>query len=346
MIKEWNLLRVIACLSIVLLHSTTQLGLAIGYPDIELYDFYRLLLCYATPTFIVLSEIILANRYPDKLPKGFWLKRLKYIYVPFLSFAVIDALVVHYFYPTIGIKDKLLENAIYGDFEGYFILIILQFYALHYLITKYKISVMWLLPFSIYCMSVYLDVVKGNAPILEGFKSYIPFLGWFAYFTIAFVIGKNYKKVAPKLRDNKWLTVIVFFISALIMYYSYVSGNTTVSSKRFDLLLFVFAASAMILAWGQLIPNYNIINIISNYSFGIYLVHWQVQRFIAPYIGNYFDHTSTRVISLFIITLLISMLLIKLISMLPFGSFIVGQVNRKISPRAVPERAKELVQTA
>ena len=80
-VKEWNLLRVVACLSIVLLHCTTQIGKNVGYPDIENYHFYRMLLCYATPTFIVLSEIILANRYPSILPQNFWMKRIKYIFI-------------------------------------------------------------------------------------------------------------------------------------------------------------------------------------------------------------------------------------------------------------------------
>lgn len=120
----------------------------------------------------------------------------------------------------------------------------------------------------------------------------------------------------------------MFFGSIAIMYISYEAGNTDVSSKRFDLLLFVLATNAMVLAWGQMIPNFRIINIISNYSFGIYLVHWQVQRLIGPYIAERFDYTSTRLLALFAASLLISMALIKLISFLPFGSYVVGQVKK------------------
>lgn len=79
MVREWNLLRTIACLSVVFLHSSTQIGRSFGYPSIENMYFLRVLLTYATPTFIVLSEIILANRYKDKIPPNFFTKRIKLI---------------------------------------------------------------------------------------------------------------------------------------------------------------------------------------------------------------------------------------------------------------------------
>ena len=330
MIKEWNLLRVISCLSIVFLHCTTQIGKSIGYPDIENYHFYRMLLCYATPTFIVLSEIILANRYPHALPQNFWAKRIRYIFIPYLAFAIIDAFVTLYLSPNINLTQKIIDNAVFGRFEGYFILIIFQFYFLHYLVTKFKLSMTWMIPLSMYLMVFYLDILKLMPDLKSqyGMSVYIPFLAWFAYFTIAYAIGKNYKTVSSLLAEYRWLTVLLFAVSIVVMYISYEAGNISVSSKRYDLLLFVIATSAMILAWGQIIPNYRIINIISNYSFGIYLLHWQVQRLIAPYFAGFFDHTSTRVGALFVSSLLISMVIIKIISLMPFGSYIIGQVKK------------------
>ena len=123
MVKEWNLLRVTACLSIVLLHSTTQTGRALGYvPQSELYEFFRIVLCYATPTFIILSEIILANRYKEKIPKGFFVKRLKFIVIPYLIFAVIDSLIARRFNPHFDLNktivEKIWENIFPGAFVG------------------------------------------------------------------------------------------------------------------------------------------------------------------------------------------------------------------------------------
>ncbi|WP_375803831.1 acyltransferase family protein, partial [Staphylococcus aureus] len=76
MIKEWDLLRAIACLSIVTLHTTTWMTFHNEfYAEHTTLHFIRILLCFATPTFIVLSIIILAHKYPNQLPSNFWSKR-------------------------------------------------------------------------------------------------------------------------------------------------------------------------------------------------------------------------------------------------------------------------------
>ncbi len=334
MIKEWNLLRVIACLSIVFLHSTSQIGLATGFPETEYYQLLRTILCYATPTFIVLSEIILANRYPDQLPEKFWTKRLKWIFAPYVSFAIIDALVSYKLSPsTIDLKQMILNNIFLGQFEGYFILIIFQFYVLHYFVTKYKISINVLIPVSILLMIFHFEILNGNFAFVQENMGIlkIPFTAWFGYFTIAYVIGKHYTKVSALLYKHKWLTLVGVIISLFGVFIFFKAGYTSVGSRRIDLLPLSITISAAVIAWGQLMKNFKIINIISNYSFGIYLIHWQIQRYFGNDIAQLFDSTFSRVIALFFISLVASMAIIKIVSMLPFGSFVIGNVKRKQS---------------
>ncbi|MFG6495456.1 acyltransferase family protein [Fictibacillus sp. UD] len=336
MIKEWNLLRVIACLSIVFLHSTSQIGIATGFPKTEYYQLLRTILCYATPTFIVLSEIILANRYPNKLPEKFWTKRLKWIFAPYVSFAIIDALVSYKLSPsTIDLKQMILNNIFLGQFEGYFILIIFQFYVLHYFVTKYRIPINVLIPVSILLMIFHFKILDGNIAFVKEnmgiFK--IPFTAWFGYFTIAYVIGKHYKKVSALLYKHKWLTLVGVIVSLFGVFVFFKAGYTGVGSRRIDLLPLSIAVSAAVIAWGQRIRNFKIINIISNYSFGIYLIHWQIQRYFGSDIAQYFEGTFTRVIALFFISLVVSMAIIKIVSMLPFGSYVIGNVKRKQSSK-------------
>ena len=88
MIYEWNLLRTIACMSIVFLHSTTFVSYYYSLPDVDLYHLLRIILCFATPTFVLLSEIILANKYKHRIPGNFFSTRFKYIFLPFVSFAL------------------------------------------------------------------------------------------------------------------------------------------------------------------------------------------------------------------------------------------------------------------
>ncbi|WP_197468203.1 acyltransferase family protein [Fictibacillus phosphorivorans] len=335
MIKEWNLLRTIACLSIVFLHSTSQVGLAMGFPKTEYYQLLRTMLCFATPTFVVLSEVILANRYPDKLPEKFWTKRLKWIFAPYISFSVIDALVSYKMNPNFDLGGKILKNIFLGEFEGYFVLIIFQFYILHYFVTKYKISMNLLIPVSILAMIFHFKILEGNIAFVKEHVAFfkIPFTAWFAYFTLAYVIGRNYKRLSETFLRYKWFTLLGVLLSIVIVFVLFKAGYTSVGSRRIDLLPLTIMLSVAVFAWGQLIPNFKFVNIISNYSFGIYLIHWQVQRYWGASIAELFSGTFTRVIGVFIISLLISMSIIFIVSKLPFGSYIVGNVNRKL-PRA------------
>ncbi|VEF49623.1 putative membrane component involved in biofilm formation [Bacillus freudenreichii] len=330
MIKEWNLLRVIACLSVVLLHSSTQTARILGHPQTDIYHLGRILLCYATPTFIVLSMIIIANRYPLKLPGDFWGSRFKYIFLPFISFGIIDALVVKYLKPALILDQKILDNILTGKFIGWFILVIFQFYLLHYLVIRFKLSMKWLFPLSLFVMFGYLFLLNTEKITLDGFSYMLkfPFLAWFGYFTAAFIVGKHYKVISEKLLRFRWVTLLFLFVSIGIVYVSYRLGITEVDSRRMDLYPLVLSVSAVILAWGQLIPKLKLIDLISNYSFGIYLLHWQYQRllglkmpFIAP---NY----TLNVLVLFLLSLIASMITIKVISLLPFGSFIIGKTKR------------------
>ena len=330
MIKEWSLLRVIACLSVVFLHSTSQIGFVMDPPDMKYYDFFRIILCYATPTFIVLSEIILANRYKKGLPRGFFGKRFRYVYIPFLIFAIIDSFVGKYLSPDALLVNQIFLNIFLGTYAGYFVLIIMQFYFLHYLVLRYKISMKILFPISLIVMFYHLYLINSSpSPVESDLYLKLPFTAWFGYFTIALIIGRNYEKIAEKLREYKWYTLLGIIISIFIIFINYQLGNQVVYSRRFDLFPLVISISCAVIAWGQLIPNYKIINLISNYSFPIYLIHWQVQRLIAPHITSYFNSTFNSVLVLFVLSLFVSIILIKIISLLPFGKFIVGNVKSR-----------------
>ena len=332
MIKEWNLLRSVTCLCIVLLHSTTLTASIVGYPEITNYHFYRLLLCYATPTFIVLSVIILANRYPNRLPSNFWPSRLKFIFLPFIAFAIIDGFVVTYFNPGVDLIPKIIENIVTGSFEGWFILVIFQFYFLHYLMTRFNISLSWVIPISILSMLWYLNWMNGEDILIQfpdfSYMLKLPFLAWFGYFTFGFIVGKYYSWVSEKLYKYRWVTLLYIAVAVSLLFLSFEEGNIFVHSRRFDLFPLVTSITCALLAWGQVLPNFKITSLINNYAFGIYLVHWPVQVFLVKVTANYFHQTSTRVLALFVGSVIIAMIIIKLISLLPFGKYIIGKVKK------------------
>lgn len=90
---------------------------------------------FSTPAFIFISEFLLARSYPDGVPDGFLKKRGKVIFVPFLFIAAIDALLMTSAMggevTFLAFVQKYLANVFLGNFIGYFILVIFQFYMLH-----------------------------------------------------------------------------------------------------------------------------------------------------------------------------------------------------------------------
>ena len=139
-IEEIFLMRSIACLSIVLLHALARSFLDKN----DIVESISLLLTFGTPTFVFISEFILARSYPNQLPSHFWSKRVKYVVLPYLLFGTFYAgskgFELALSSDVSFIKAFLSywwKHLLLGDYHGYFILIILQFYALHFFFHNY-----------------------------------------------------------------------------------------------------------------------------------------------------------------------------------------------------------------
>ncbi|RDW15362.1 acyltransferase [Oceanobacillus chungangensis] len=328
MIHEWNVLRVAACLSIVLLHSTTEIILINGNIDNDLFQLFRVLLAYATPTFVLLSIIIIANRYKDKTPANFLKSRFKFILLPFVFFAFIYALNGELNYPNYNLTGKLLKNIFIGDFTGWFVLAIFQLYLIFWLIKKTNVSTIWLIPSMFFVGLLFLTFVNNvhiaNPDLKAVFRIIFP--TWLAYFAVAYLIGKYYNIVIDYLIKYRYITILLVLVSIGIIAINFSSGNTSGGSRRLDLLPFVISMTLMILAFGKIMPRVRLIDFISNYAFGIYLLHRLVQFYIAPYTAK-FSSLTGQIGSLFIISLLICILIIRLVSYLPFSAFMIGKIR-------------------
>ena len=86
-IDEIFLLRSIACLSIVFLHAFARSFLE----ENGVVNSINMLLTFGTPTFVFISEFILARSYLGKLPSDFWRKRVKFVLLPYLLFGTFYA---------------------------------------------------------------------------------------------------------------------------------------------------------------------------------------------------------------------------------------------------------------
>ncbi|MBJ7573333.1 acyltransferase family protein [Bacillus halotolerans] len=289
-IKEIFMIRCISCLSVVLLHIISMVLMlqAEALADIShTVDSLRTLLMFSTPAFIFISEFLLARSYPDGVPEGFLKKRGKVIFIPFLFIAAIDALLMA---SAMGGKltflafvQKYLENVFLGNFIGYFILVIFQFYILHMLFHEYlkKASPKWVLSVSFVVTAAYLGYFSADSPAPASEQGgsfpffWVPFAGWLFYFCLAYYCGKEYKRFLALLNQYRWVVYgAAVGSAALVVAVSYFGEVGMISSKRPDIMLY---STSMIFLCFHLFSNIKqvpkIIMFISNYSFSIYLLH-------------------------------------------------------------------------
>ena len=332
MIKEWAMLRVVACLSILLLHASSWIVMTVGEaPQREMYMFLRIALCYATPTFIMLSILILANRYREQVPTGFWSSRIQYIFVPFLVWSFVDALAVESIYRKGLLWEKFVNNVLYGEFVGWFVVVILQLYAIFALMKRFKWSPAWFLPMCVIISLVHHEVIMLPYPFFENnmLVMRLLFTGWLGYFALAYLMGMYYTQIAILAKRYRMVTIVLVLLSGLFLYIRLQLGYTEVHSRRLDLVPLVVSIVLFVVAWGQSLPYVAPISIISKYAFMIYLMHWEVLRFSTGWFVEHFDNTLVRVPLLVLWTLIVCLGLTKLISMLPFSQWIVGKIKRR-----------------
>ncbi|ATY27508.1 acyltransferase family protein [Bacillus velezensis] len=288
-IKEIFVIRCLSCLSVVLLHVVSMV-LMIQEESLasaaHTVDAFRTLLMFSTPAFIFISEFLLARSYPGGVPAGFLKKRGKVIFVPFLFIAAVDAILMKSvaeegagFVSVIG---KFLENVFLGNFIGYFILVIFQFYILHMLLHRWlnNTSPVWVLSVSFIINAVYLAYFSiFHPPASSGLDSifpffWVPFPGWVFYFCLAFYCGKEYPRFLALINQYRYAVYFSAAVSAiLIVAVSYISGGS-ISSKRPDIM--IYAVSMIFLCFhlfSKLKKVPAIVMMISNYSFSIYLLH-------------------------------------------------------------------------
>ncbi|MFJ7669531.1 acyltransferase family protein [Lysinibacillus sp. NPDC097195] len=332
MIKEWDLLRVVACLSILLLHTSSWIIMEVGVePEQQFYLFLRIALCYATPTFIVLSILIMSNRYRERLPSNFWSSRIQYIFVPFLVWAFLDALLVESIYRKGLLWDKYYHNVVSGEFVGWFVVVIMQLYVIIALMKRFKWSIAWFLPLSVLITLVHHAVIRLPYPIFEDNVMVIRllFTGWLGYFAVAYALGVYYEQIAELAKKYRGATVVFVLLSMVFLYIRVQLGYIEVHSRRLDLVPLVVSIVLCVIAWGQSLPSTKIVRIISQYAFMIYLIHWEVLRLSTSWFVAHFDSTITRVPMLLLWTLVVCIGLTKLLSVLPFSQYVVGKLKKR-----------------
>ncbi|MGE8080447.1 acyltransferase family protein [Peribacillus loiseleuriae] len=338
-VKEMYYIRVIACLSVVMIHAITMVTGNFELPEktIAFYRTIQMLLLFATPIFILISEFLLAYSYPNQVPKGFFKKRFMFILIPYLSMSVIYALVDKVISgPSIlGILKLIYKHIFLASWHGYFILIIFQFYILHYIFVKFlqktPASIVLSVTFIINAGYLYFFTF---VPPLEGINHFwydnsrLPFLGWLFYFSLAYYCGRYIQGFRILLNKYKYWVGAFLFSSASYVLYLYFSGTLTwVSSKRFDMLFYTVAVFLSLFYTCQRIKHLpKPVLFLSKYSFAIYLLHPMVQYFLNLFLPDTI-HIGLYTVLVFSTGVAGSIFLAYVIHRLPLGHFFVGKIN-------------------
>ncbi|MCE4980142.1 MULTISPECIES: acyltransferase family protein [Mammaliicoccus] len=331
--------RAIFCLIIVGVHILSRY-----LNDVELQDHnrmivvtFQILILFGTPCFIILSESLISMVYKDKLPKNFLVKRFKYIMIPYFS---IGTFYVYSKY-KLGSNEESFwhlfkENLLIGDWDGWFVMAIFQFYILHLIfhkiLSKANPIIMIVISFVISLTHSYL--MYDNDAYSNWWNDFYPLfhrtniLYWLFYFVFGYYLGKYYNEVLSFMEKKlKWLVVSLVILALSIIYSIYQNDVTFVQSNRYDILIYSALVFIFILVISKKLANFNIsfLFFIGEISFFIYLTHKIMLYYMAKYTFHFIDQFFMYNITTYIFALSLSVGLAVVLSFLPFSRFIIGR---------------------
>ncbi|MFP3723564.1 acyltransferase family protein, partial [Priestia filamentosa] len=337
-VNEIFFIRSIACLAIVLIHAITSS--LTKFQDItatsyNLLSSLQMTLMFGTPMFIFISEFLLSKT-SKQVNKHFFIKRFKFLILPYLFMAIIYAIVDERSNGLRAIIIDILKNIFFANFIGYFIIIIFQFYFLHFLFQKsfqkWKAHYVLIIAFIVNVSYLaFFNFIPPSNVIPQAYYiwyrlSWLPFVGWIFYFALGYYCGfyyNSYKSFIYRYRYYLVVGTIISFVAMLIL--QHLGLPEMVSSKRIDVLVFTtFLITTLFYLVSKIKVVPSVIFIINNYSFSIYLLHGVFIMFLEKIP---FRNVTLYIISMFFLSLTLSISISKIINLLPVGKYLVGNVT-------------------
>ena len=293
-LNEINMLRAIACVAVVVTHSITNY---VRTYDPSLFDqdkfitYLRFALLWATPVFVMISEVLISKNYPEGVRKGFLLKRVKFIFIPYILIGLIRSYMHSEGEWSVFLK-RAWETIILGNWYGFFVLVIFQFYVLHIVLERLlkkshpipPILISFVLSFGHLYAHASFKEYRLFLEQIYPFWDRTFFIGWLFYFVVAFYIGQNYEKVMSFFTKHFYIPLIGVIASYTMMMNSVMEKTfTPVKSDRYDILVFAlcFFIIALVILKKIKVPSQTLIKL-SHFSFFIYLTH----QLTLPYLSH------------------------------------------------------------
>lgn len=265
--KKIQILRAIAILAVVVIHT---------YNDINIGIIIRPFVNYAVAIFIFISGFLTKDNITDY--KSFILKRLKRVLIPFILWTVIYSIAYKNYNVLLNILLARTPSIFYYIIV-YIQLTIITPLAFKLLKSKYKWIGFLITPISIFITRYLPNIFEFQ--ICEYFSSLNCFQ-WFIFYYIGLALGNNIMKSTMTTKKIVIFYVIslVFSIIEGVLWYKLTGNNDMATTQlRFSSILnsiIVCLLSEKYIRKEDFKKENKIqrfLILIGNYSFGIYLIH-------------------------------------------------------------------------
>lgn len=298
---------------------------------------------FGTPLFAVISGFLLYNSLlRGSFSTGRFIKsRLYKIVIPFLIWSFVYFWVRNYPFPWLENGKPVSEfitRFLLGDafYHLYFIIVVLQFYLL-FLLLRFAKTKEWLITLTVLSFFINYFYIGNRFEVSNGFlnaffnhRAFI--FNWIFFFFLGGLFAYYWQPVVGWLRKNVKLLAVLSIIVVVFSVYEYTEFGMYSSTRVANLfnipVIFLFLAG-MYFVFNQFEKVRSFFIHIGNLSMGIYLVHSLVLYYLTEYFPVMFYRTRWILLA-YIIAVLLSIIIVKVIHKLPFGSFIVTvALNKK-----------------
>lgn len=352
-LKELDIIRAIAFIFVVDQHILGGYSYIKGLPKDQylILKMFYIIAKPAVPIFLTISAISLFYVYYDNFnAKKYYIKRAKYILIPYIIWSAINMY-------ELGNKDgfndfvwQVLSGN--GGFHLWYMGLILRLYIcfpiILYIAKKIYNSnnVLRIIVFistfpAYYMLSKYQYVISQNAgkfifnnptELQQKFIN-VSSLFWILYFILGIYIALNYKTFKNIIMKFKWIVVGTYLP---LLAYAYMNEIEAVKFIRSLYILFNIFTILVVYVVSIYLANfkslYNKFKFIGDYSFAGYMAHIIVLNWIANNLQLCFRIKNHVILGIlvWILTSIITPILISFLSCFPYSEYVTGAKNNII----------------